>query len=134
MSDLSARAGELADEVSQLRAAVEGLSKGQEALDRRTGRAERLSVRTALAGAALGILILLGIVLVTEQRSTQEQLDGLVQQSLCPTFQLLVGGYDPTTRPPGEARDKYEDAFAQIREALAALHCTGGLVPPRIER
>lgn len=125
MSDaLAASADELREEVARLRLAVQQL-------DRRTKRAELVTSR--VVAAIVVLLVLLGLVgwSVAAQVRTAERLGAVVELSLCPTFALVLGGYNPESRPPGEARDRYERSFSVMRDAYTQLGCTSPLVPPR---
>lgn len=117
IEDLSRQTEDLADEVSGLRAEVARL--------RRAGR-------TTLVGV-LAVLVLVVVVGTTlfRQLVTEDRLRTVVSDVLCPVFALVVGGYDPDSRPAGAARDTYEQTFTVMRNAYGALQCTGPLVPPR---
>lgn len=122
MPDLSKRAAELADQVEGLRLAVEQL-------DARTTRAERASTRTATAAVILFILVALAGWNVYQQRETADRLESLTQRSLCPVFGLVLGGFNPETRPAGEARTQYIETFDVMRGAYDELRCTAPFVP-----
>jgi hypothetical protein len=129
---LSRRADQLATQVDELTEEVK-------TLNRRQGRTERMSIRTATGLAFLTALALLVGMLAWQQLTTREQVQTLVDrevqtrdQALCPLTGLLLGSYDPSTRPPGPARDKYEEAFRVMRDAYAALGCLTPLVPRRL--
>lgn len=124
MSDLARSADDLRDEVKQLRLAVVQLGA-------RTARAEKVSIRAATAAAVL--LLLVGLIgwVVWQQRQTADALESLTQRSLCPVFALVVGGYDPSTRPEGPAREQYQRTFEVMRQAYGELRCASPLVPPR---
>lgn len=124
MSDLARSADDLTGEVRGLRLAVEQL-------DRRTARAELVSGRAAAAAAIL--LLLLGLMgwVVWQEQQTAARVESLTQRSLCPVFALVVGGYDPQTRPEGPARDRYIATFEVMRVAYDELGCVAPLVPKR---
>ncbi len=128
----------LASRADLLGKKVDGLTSEVSQLNRRQGRTERLSIRTAGVLALLIVLAMLVGVLAWQQWVTRDQVAQLVgrevktrDEALCPLAALLLGGYDPTTRPPGPAREQYEENFRIQREAYAALNCTNPLVPPR---
>ena len=121
IDDLGSRAEQLRTEVAGLRADVQSLRD-------RTVRGEKRLVHLALA--VVLVLLLAGATAVTAYRglATDRRLD-----AFCPVLALVVGGYDPSTRPAGPARDKYEASFAVMRQAYAELGCdrSSPLVPPR---
>jgi len=124
----------LKNEVARLRLAVEQLGRRQD-------QTEKVSTRTALLAGVLAALVLfIGFVAwqqsetADDVRATQERLGTLTQQSLCPTFALLLGGYDPSTRAEGAARQQYIATFDRFRAAYDALGCIGPVVPPRTDR
>lgn len=128
----------LASRADLLGEKVEGLTVEVSHLNRRQGRTERLSIRTA---GVLGLLIVLALltgVLAWQQWVTRDQVAQLVErevktrdEALCPIVALVLGGYDPSTRPDGPARDAYEENFQVMRAAFGALSCKNELVPPR---
>lgn len=110
-------------------------------------------IRWVIAAAAFAVivsaLVLVGYLkqqdtssrvvgLVEAQAQTTARLEKIVSQQevirnqvLCPLFRVLLGGYQPETRAPGPDRDKYETAFAEMRDQYSVLQCVGDLVPPR---
>lgn len=110
---------ELRDEVQKLRLSVEQFEP-------RVRRAERVSVRTAVASVI--VLILVASVAYVGYRNivTDRRVDGL-----CPILALVVGGADPSTRAPGPDRDQYIQALNVMRQAYSDLGCTTPFVPPR---
>lgn len=128
----------LASRADLLGEKVDSLTYEVSHLNRRQGRTERLSVRTASVLALLIVLAMLVGVLAWQQWVTRDQVAQLVQrevktrdEALCPLAALLLGTYDPSSRPEGPARDKYEENFRIQRSAYAALNCTNPVVPPR---
>jgi predicted RND superfamily exporter protein len=116
---LSEQAEGLKDEVRGLRLAVEQMEP-------RIKRAERVSIRTAMAATIVLLLaIAVGFVgyrgILTDQR-----IDGL-----CPILALVVGSADPESRAPGTDRDQYVVALNVMRQAYSDLGCTTPFVPPR---
>lgn len=119
LHELAQQAGELRTEVAKLRLAVTQLKP-------RVERAERVSIRTAIASMVILVLVVaVGFVgyrgIVTDQR-----IDGL-----CPILALVVGGADPNTRTEGADRDSYIAALGVMRTAYSDLGCTTPFVPPR---
>lgn len=128
MSDLYFQAEELRKEVSRLRLAVTQLKP-------RVERAERVSIRTAIASVIILVLVVaVGFVgyrgIVTEQSAAyaNTRLDGL-----CPILALVVGGADPNTRAPGPDREAYIENVRVMLQAYRDLGCTSPLVPKRID-
>lgn len=125
--DLAAAAGGLRNEVSGLRLDVQQFG-------RRLSRTERVSGRTVLFVGALAVLVLLVAFVAWQQHETQQRLEDVTQQSLCPTFALLLGGFDPSTRAEGAPRDQYVATFESFRRSYEVLRCEAPLVPPRTDR
>jgi hypothetical protein len=129
--ELTARAGEVRDEVAALRLEVQQLREI-------ATRATRVSMRAVFAIVVL--LVLLGVVAtnVWQQHETADRLESLTQRSLCPVYGLVVGGYDPTTRAlnpdgsyAGSPRAKYDEGFDVMRAAFGELACTSTDVIPK---
>ena len=87
----------------------------------------------------VGLLLVIGLVALVAygtwraQRTADEQ-EQLRADVLCPLYSVFLGSYNPATRdknPDPQARQKYEDTYAQIREGYVIMRCTGPLVPPR---
>lgn len=132
MEELKAKLGDLLVKIDGLTQAAEHLTPRVDEVER-TGRRARaalwiLAVFVVIL-AALGAL--LGKVIV-DQQDTTVQLTRVVQESLCPVFALLIGGYNPESRPEGAARDAYNQQFAQFSASYQALTCRNGIVPPPI--
>lgn len=110
---------ELRDEVQKLRLSVEQFEP-------RVQRAERVSVRTAVATVVVLILTISVAYVGYRNIVTDKRIDGL-----CPILALVVGGADPNTRAPGPDRDQYIQALEVMRKAYGDLGCTTPFVPPR---
>lgn len=105
---------------------VDGLREDFGRLADRQTRAEDRIVWTAVF-TLVAFLLATGVTITALRgEATDRRLD-----KLCPVLALLVGGYDPNTRPPGEARAKYDDSFGVMRQSYRDLACTQPLVPPR---
>lgn len=130
LADLAGRASELADQVGQLRIATDSLT-------RRTLRSERVITITVI-GLVLDIMLSLAVMWAYHVQSVQSdqlaanQAEGVKIRdgALCPLFALILGTYDPTTRPP-EAQKTYTDAYNQMRGIYTNLACTTPIIPPR---
>lgn len=97
----------------------------------RRAKANRLGIGIlALIAAAIGFIAWQNYQTNTEQRATAAQQEILLRDFICPSSALLVGGYRPDTRPPGEARDAYADSIEGLRAARERQRCTDALVPP----
>jgi hypothetical protein len=143
--DLGDQANKLGVKVDDLGVKVDRQTEALQELGERQTRTEKVSTRTAVAAViAIAILAAAGWLgykqvvtsgqlaqVVAEQQRAAEDQRRVVQDALCPVFGLLIGGYDPTTRPEGPARDQYEQTYATFRKSYDALHCTSQLVPPR---
>ncbi len=118
----------LAAEVPSFRQEVAALRLAVEQFQPRVERAERVSIRTAIAATIIAILVFaVGFVgyrgIVTDKR-----VDGL-----CPILALVVGGADPNSRAPGPDREQYVRAVEVMRQAYSDLGCTTPFVPPRTD-
>lgn len=130
---LAASTVALQDEVAGLRVQVSRLNERADGLREDVGnlsdRTSRNEGRIALTAIALVIAVMLVVgVGVTAWRGylTDRRLD-----AICPVLALVIGGYDPSTRPAGDARNKYVASFDVMRTAYRDLGCTQPLVPPR---
>jgi hypothetical protein len=120
---------------------VGALSHAVEKLDQRTNRSERAVVGVVL-GLALTIMvaIALGIAFIQLSRNSEILAEAEARElrtregALCPLYSLILGSYNPESRPEGEARQKYIDQFVVMRAAYDVLDCTGPLVPPAAPR
>lgn len=134
MKDLTAQARLLADRVSALSTAVE-------TLDRRTNRGEKVVV-AVVAALALTIILSVTVAIVLFQlqdnseriAAAQEREAHTRQDALCPLYGLILGSFNPDSRPEGPAREQYIHQFDVMRQAYAALDCSGPLVPPATRR
>lgn len=116
---------------------VGALSDAVELLDHRTNRSERFAIwATAVLALTIALSIALGVAFIQLHNNaenvaaTQEREARTRQEALCPLYSLILGSYNPDSRPEGEARQKYIDQFAVMRTAYDSLDCTGPLVPP----
>lgn len=128
---LGRRAVELAEHVGKLRLAVDSLA-------RRTDRSEKILAVTV--AVLVLVVVLSGAVMWTMhvQQVQQDQLaDNQAQArairdgALCPLFALILGSYQPGSRPSPQAQQTYDDAYAQMRTIYQNLACTTPIVPPR---
>lgn len=134
MKDLTAQARVLADRVGALSTAVEQL-------DRRTNRSEKVVI-AVIIGLLLDLVLSVTVAVVLLQlrdndaqiAATQEREQHTRQDALCPLYSLILGSYNPESRPEGPARQTYIDQFKVMREAYDALDCTAPLIPPAIRR
>lgn len=124
----------LADRVGALSSAVEHL-------DQRTNRSERaVIVVTVVLGLVIILSIALGIAFIqlrsnAEAVAETQRREALTrEETLCPFFSLVLGTYNPNSRPEGDARRIYIEQFEAMRRGYAALDCTAPLVPPATPR
>lgn len=138
MEELKRRTDELDRHVQGLGEKIDANTLALNQVNVRQDRSERKSRFLVLAAVALlGGFLVLGWV-VWQQHLVDQRVNNLVEQSLCPVYALVVGSYDPTSRPlnpdgsyEGSPRQKYVDNQGVMLDAYRALHCRGQLVPPR---
>lgn len=131
---LRSQAKELADSVAVLTVAVEQL-------DRRTNRSERITIGVVF-GLLLDLVLSVAVaVVLANQVSISERVATAVEReahtredALCPVFGLLLGNYNPESRPAGPGRDQYIATFDVMRRSYDNLSCPGGIVPPAAPR
>jgi 4-amino-4-deoxy-L-arabinose transferase-like glycosyltransferase len=125
---------ELKRQTRQLDTDVQQLTGEVHRLNDRADRADR-DKRWLIVGLLLVVaLVALVAYVAVQARKTADEQEQLRNQVLCPLYSVFLGGYDPRTRdknPDPEARQKYEDAFAKIRNGWEVMGCTDALVPPR---
>jgi hypothetical protein len=119
--ELAERAEALADEVARLNREVEKLN--------------RRGIRTVYA--VMLLVLLLGVmgILINQQFRTSDRLEGVIQRSLCPVYGLVVGSYDPSTRPDTGPHptppEQYNATFQVMRDGYNELMCTTPIVPKK---
>lgn len=138
MEELKRKADVLHQDVQDLRTTVEGntvaeqrLALSYEQLVQRMNRSDRDRKWVVVAVLILAAMVLAGGWVLYRGEQTAREQQQLRSDVLCPLYGLILGGYDPETRPPGDARQKYEDTFVVIRQGYGVLRCTAPLVPPR---
>ena len=127
MDELKRQTRQLDDDVQKLTQEVHRLNDRAD----RTDRDKRWLIVGLLLVVALVALV--AFVAVRAQQNTNEQ-EQLRNGVLCPLYSVFLGAYDPATRdknPDPQARQKYEDAYAKIRNGWEVMGCTDPLVPPR---
>lgn len=128
MEELKRQTRELDNDVKQLTAQVQRLNERADKTDR--------DKRWLIVGLLLVLALvgLIGFVTVRAERTAHEQ-EQLRSDVLCPLYGLILGSYDPDSRAPGAARDKYEQSYKVFRDGYRALHCTPDqIVPPRTDK
>ena len=139
MEELKRRTTQLDGHVRALGDKIEANTLALNQVNERQDRSERKGrVLAMVAVALLGGFLLLGWV-AWQQHRTDEQVSRVVQGSLCPVFALVVGGYDPNSRPlnadgsyEGSPRQAYIDNHLVMSQAYDQLRCQNTtLVPPR---
>lgn len=129
---------DLVAEVARLTTRTEELTTAVENLDLRAAKAERISKGAAFI-VILAVVALLALGWVAAgQQATANRLESLIQRSLCPVFALVVGGYDPTTRPLnsdgtyiGSPREAYDKNAKVMQASYSELDCASPIVPKR---
>lgn len=130
--DLSAQVLQLGDKLDANTLALNQVHSRQDSSERRS------RLLAMIAVALIGGFLLLGWVAYQGYR-TDQQLGRVVQGSLCPVYALVVGGYEPDSRPlnpdgsyEGSNRQKYDVNHQVMKDAYARLECRNAdLVPPR---
>jgi hypothetical protein len=51
------------------------------------------------------------------------------QEVLCPLYGVIVGSFNPDSRPPGPQRDEYLRNFEVINGSYPKLNCANPVVP-----
>lgn len=126
----------LAEQAKTLRDAVSALALSVEHLDRRTTRSEKITAAVVLILLIVLILaVAVGIVLA-QQFATNNRLEASIQREaqtrqevLCPLYGLIVGTYNPESRPPGKARDEYVRSAKVILDSYPRLDCANPVTP-----
>jgi hypothetical protein len=120
---------------------VGGLSAAVEQLDRRTNRSERVVIvvtivlaLTIITAIALGVAFIQLRANAEDVAVTQAREARTRQEALCPLYSLILGNFNPESRPEGPDREKYIEQFDVMRRAHRALDCAGPLVPPPLRR
>lgn len=116
----------LADRVTTLTDEVVGLREDAAGI-----RAQLATARGRILWVALIAVVALGLaagVAITAFRgaATDRRVD-----AICPVLALVVGGFDPSSRPAGSAREAYIANLTVMHQAYVDLGCTTPLVPPR---
>lgn len=135
---LAERAEGLASQVEKLRDEIRRLNDRQNLADHRQKRTQRMSARTALGLALMVVLALILGAITYQQIVTRGEVAAVVDretktrvQTLCPFYALVLGAYEPNSRPAGPARDQYEANYRVMTAGYVALECVDPLVPPR---
>ncbi len=135
---VSARA--LTKETTELRETVESLETEYRRLaptvkqNSRRGRLLVIAVVISfILGAAVAWIALDNRRLNAAQSAQAERFEHVIQDALCPTYDLSIGGYNPNTRDPDpEAQAAYRAAIEKMIEYRRVFQCKGELVPPRL--
>jgi hypothetical protein len=139
--ELVDEAKSLGGKVDALGEGITQLSVGVDQLAQRTSRAERV-VALVVIGMALVLILAVATGWSLLQQSTIN--DGLQkaigresqtrEEGLCPLYSVIIGAYNPNSRPAGPARDTYNQWFDTMRAAYASLDCKQPIVPPAAPR
>lgn len=126
MSDLA----DLAKQAKDLSGDVSSLSLSVKQLGERTSRSEKVTV-AVVVGLALDIVLSIALAITLANLSSLQDREAATRQlALCPLYSLILGSFRPESRPAGPEREKYEQAFVEMRHARDTLACTSSLVPP----
>jgi hypothetical protein len=133
--------GPLTEQARALAERVGGLISAVEQLHRRTNRAERVQ-KYVVFGLLLDLVLSVAVAFVVanqfnasyDLRAAVEREATTRNQGICPLYSLIIGGYNPDSRPAGPARDSYVQAFKTINNAYTALECKQPPVPPRTDQ
>jgi hypothetical protein len=124
---LGGQVGELTDEVGHL-------ADGLDQLKQRTSRAERIIAVVVVIGAIVLILsIAVGVTLVQLSQLIDREAKTR-QKALCPFYSLVLGNYNPNSRPAGPDREAYNRNFDAMRLQYGELDCIEPIVPPPTPR
>lgn len=126
---LLAQAKMLTDKVAALTLAVEQL-------DRRTTRNARVTAGVVF-GLLLDLVLSVAVAFVLANLfATNARLETAIareaqtrEEVLCPLYGLIVGAYNPETRPPGAQRDEYVRNFQVIIDSYPKLNCANPVAP-----
>lgn len=132
MDELKRRAAQLDEDVRTLNNTTEANTEALDRIHVRLDRSDKDRRKFITALIALALLAgFLGVETVRLEKAIRDQTE-VREEVLCPLYGLILGGYDPDSRSPGPARQRYEDTFRTIREGYGVLSCSAGLlVPPR---
>jgi hypothetical protein len=126
----------LTDQAKELRNAVAALALSVDQLDRRTTRSERITTAVVLILMIVLVLAVAVGITLAQQFAINDRLETAIQreaqtrqQVLCPLYRLLVGSYNPESRPPGPARDEYLRTSKVILDSYPRLDCTNPVTP-----
>lgn len=127
--DMRAQSDAISAEIKALRVdwrkVVKSFDDYKKSNDRKTSRFTTILAVMALMIAGVGFA-------VVQNNRNADRLEAIVQLVNCPENAFLLGGYDPTTRAAGEAREAYEQAFKGMAIGRAILECKQAPVPKRV--
>lgn len=126
----------LTAETAALSDKVGALALSTEQLDRRASRSEKI-VAGVILGLLLDLILSVAVAIVLgQQAATNDRLQTAIQREtqtrqevLCPLYSLIVGAYNPNSRPPGPARDEYVRNFKVIVDSYPKLNCDHQVTP-----
>ena len=119
---LTAEVKKLTNRLEESTVRIAELTGRNRALNERSRKHSNWIYATTI-GLALSLISSIALAFVSYQFYEQRRVVH------CPFYSLVIGSYRPETRPPGPERDKYEEAFYQMRDSYAFLEC-GPPVPP----
>lgn len=143
MRALTAATNALEKTEKGLKQAVDDLQESVEEQNTHNSRKIGWSIGAAAFAVVLSALVLVGyfklVTLFEQQAQTSARLEVIIEQqdvirrdAVCLILSYLVGGYDPSSRAPGAARETAEENLAAQRHVYSdVLRCATPLVPPR---
>jgi len=126
----------LAEQAKLLGDKVNALALAAEQIERRTTRSERVTTGVVV-GLLLDLVLSIAVAVVLAQLfATNHRLEDAIereaqtrQEVLCPLYGLIVGAYNPESRPPGPARDEYLRSTKVILDSYPKLNCANPVTP-----
>lgn len=143
MIDDDERRRELAENAAALAVEVAGLNSRLEVSATRIAALTRQNaeltkqfnkhkgwIGATVAGLVLDLLLSVIIFLFyNQQADITDRLEISVREQ-CAFNSIILSSYRPESRPPGQLREEYEAAFAQMRRSYEILQCTDPIIPP----
>jgi hypothetical protein len=136
MDELKRRAAQLDSDLKAVDVSTQANTAALQDIREELARNNR-SRRWIVASLAALLLLLAGVGFVAFQSAQTARAQAELRSDvLCPLYGIFLGSYDPGSRPEGDARRKYDDAYQQIRQGWQIMRCAGTapIVPPRTDQ